>query len=105
MSVVTSVRFKTVFAVVSVLVVIFGTLFGANVASADSVQVQSYERASQATEARRSRVKRRGRHRGVLMLCGIRRRSSGRTAVKAAGRAREVLLGLGRLYRPVVAVR
>lgn len=40
-------RAKTFLASLSVLVVIAGTLFGANIASADSVQVQSYQRASQ----------------------------------------------------------
>ena len=42
-----SVRTRTVLAVVSVLVVTVGVLFGANVAQADSVQVQSYQRAGQ----------------------------------------------------------
>ena len=50
MSVVKPVRSKTFFAILSVLVVVAGMLFGANVASADSVQYQSYQRASQ-TEA------------------------------------------------------
>ena len=44
------VRSKTFLATLSVLVVVAGMLFGANVASADSVQYQSYQRASQ-TEA------------------------------------------------------
>ncbi len=50
MSVVKPVRSKTLLATLSVLVVVAGMLFGANVASADSVQYQSYQRASQ-TEA------------------------------------------------------
>ena len=41
------VRSKTFLATLSVLVVVAGMLFGANVASADSVQYQSYQRASQ----------------------------------------------------------
>jgi hypothetical protein len=49
-SVVMSGHSKTFLAAVSVLVVVAGTLFGANVASADSIQVQGYQRASQ-TEA------------------------------------------------------
>ncbi len=47
MSVVKPVRSKTFLATLSVLVVVAGMLFGANVASADSVQYQSYQRASQ----------------------------------------------------------
>ena len=50
MSVVKPVRSKRLFATLSVLVVVAGMLFGANVASADSVQYQSYQSASQ-TEA------------------------------------------------------
>jgi hypothetical protein len=50
MSVVKPVRSKTLLATLSVLVVVAGMLFSANVASADSVQYQSYQRASQ-TEA------------------------------------------------------
>ena len=50
MSVVKPVRSKRFLATLSVLVVVAGMLFGANVASADSVQYQSYGRASQ-TEA------------------------------------------------------
>ena len=50
MPVVKPVRSKTLLATLSVLVVVAGMLFGANVASADSVQYQSYQRASQ-TEA------------------------------------------------------
>ena len=50
MSVVKPVRSKRFLAILSVLVVVAGMLFGANVASADSVQYQSYGRASQ-TEA------------------------------------------------------
>ena len=50
MSVLKSVRSRTFLSALSVLVVIAGTLFGANVASADSIQVQGYQRASQ-TEA------------------------------------------------------
>ena len=50
MSVVKPVRSKRFLATLSVLVVVAGMLFGANVASADSVQYQSYQRASQ-TEA------------------------------------------------------
>ncbi len=49
-SVVMSGHSKTFLGAVSVLVVVAGTLFGANVASADSIQVQGYQRASQ-TEA------------------------------------------------------
>ncbi len=45
--VVKPVRSKTFLATLSVLVVVAGMLFGANVASADSVQYQSYQRASQ----------------------------------------------------------
>jgi hypothetical protein len=47
MSVVKSFRLKTFLSALSVLLVIAGTLFGANVASADSLQVQGYQRASQ----------------------------------------------------------
>ena len=50
MSVVKPVRSKRFLATLSVLVVVAGMLVGANVASADSVQYQSYQRASQ-TEA------------------------------------------------------
>ena len=50
MLVVKPVRSNTFLATLSVLVVVAGTLVGANVASADSVQYQSYQRASQ-TEA------------------------------------------------------
>jgi len=50
MLVLKSVRSKTFLAALSVLVVIAGMLFGAKAASADSVQTQSYQRASQ-TEA------------------------------------------------------
>ena len=50
MSVLKSVRSTTFLASLSVLVVVAGTLFGANIASADSIQVQGYQRASQ-TEA------------------------------------------------------
>ena len=50
MSVVKPVRSKRFLATLSVLVVVAGMLVGANVASADSVQYQSYGRASQ-TEA------------------------------------------------------
>ncbi len=50
MSVLKSVCSKTFLSALSVLLVIAGTLFGANVASADSIQVQGYQRASQ-TEA------------------------------------------------------
>ena len=50
MSVVKPVRSKRFLATLSVLVVVAGMLFGANVASADSVQYQSYGRVSQ-TEA------------------------------------------------------
>ena len=50
MSVLKSVRSQTFLAASSVLMIIAATLFGANVASADQVQVQSYQRASQ-TEA------------------------------------------------------
>jgi hypothetical protein len=50
MSVLKSVRSTTFLAALSVLVVVAGTLFGANIASADSIQVQGYQRASQ-TEA------------------------------------------------------
>jgi len=42
-----SVRTSTFLAALSALVVIAGTLFGANIASADSIQVQGYQRASQ----------------------------------------------------------
>jgi hypothetical protein len=49
-SVVQSVRAKTFLSALSVLTVIGATFLGANVASADSIQVQSYQRASQ-TEA------------------------------------------------------
>ena len=42
-----SFRLKTFLSALSVLLVIAGTLFGANVASADSIQVQGYQRASQ----------------------------------------------------------
>jgi hypothetical protein len=47
MSIFRSVNSKTFLASLSVLVVVAGTLFGANVASADSIQVQGYQRASQ----------------------------------------------------------
>ena len=47
MSFLKSVRPRTFLATLSVLVVISGMLFGANVASADSIQVQGYQRASQ----------------------------------------------------------
>ena len=50
MSVLKSVRSRMFLATLSVLMIIAGTLFGATVASADSVQTQSYQRASQ-TEA------------------------------------------------------
>ena len=50
MSVVRPVRSKRFLATLSVLIVVAGMLFGANVASADSVQYRSYQRASQ-TEA------------------------------------------------------
>jgi hypothetical protein len=49
-SVVKPVRARTFLATLSALVVVAGMLFGANVASADSVQYQSYERPNQ-TEA------------------------------------------------------
>jgi hypothetical protein len=49
-SLLNSVRLKSSLAALSALVVVAGTLFGANVASADSIQVQGYQRASQ-TEA------------------------------------------------------
>ncbi len=47
MSVVTPVRSRFFLAIGSSLVMVAGMLFGANVAAADSVQVQSYQRASQ----------------------------------------------------------
>ena len=50
MSVIKSVRPRKFLAALSVLFMVVGALFGANVASADSVQYQSYQRASQ-TEA------------------------------------------------------
>ena len=50
MSVLKSVRSRTLLSALSVLVVVAGMLFGANAASADSVQVQSYQRASQTQE-------------------------------------------------------
>ncbi|MEI7453648.1 MAG: hypothetical protein WCK04_05420, partial [Actinomycetes bacterium] len=50
MSVLKSASTRTFLAALSVLVVVAGMLFGAIVASADQVQVQSYQRASQ-TEA------------------------------------------------------
>jgi hypothetical protein len=47
MSIPKSSRLKTFLSALSVLVVIAGTLFGANIAAADSIQVQGYQRASQ----------------------------------------------------------
>jgi hypothetical protein len=46
-SVMTPVRSRFFLAMSSVLVMVAGMLFGANIAAADSVQVQSYQRASQ----------------------------------------------------------
>jgi len=46
-SVLKSVRTSTFLAALSALVVVAGTLFGANIAAADSIQVQGYQRASQ----------------------------------------------------------
>jgi len=46
-SLLNSVRLKSCFAALSALVVVAGTLFGANIAAADSIQVQGYQRVSQ----------------------------------------------------------
>jgi len=46
-SVLKSVRTSTFLAALSALVVVAGMLFGANIAAADSIQVQGYQRASQ----------------------------------------------------------